>query len=183
MKPQRPPQLPFARSYWVVPGKLLAGFLPGDRDPFVAKSRLESLLNCGISHITNLMEEDESDPLHKRKFTDYTTEWFDLGRIRGEPVTWERSPTRDLGIPRIDQMIATLDLLDEVLAEDRAAYVHCWGGKGRTGTVIGCWLARHGETDPLGKLRQLTAHARIFFPVIPETAQQRTFVQNWKEDQ
>ncbi len=25
--------------------------------------------------------------------------------------------------------------------------MHCWGGVGRTGTVVGCWLVRHGLDD------------------------------------
>ncbi len=29
-----------------------------------------------------------------------------------------------------------------------AVYVHCWGGVGRTGTVVGCWLLRHGYAVP-----------------------------------
>ena len=27
------PDVPFDRSYWVIPGKLLAGYYPGDREP------------------------------------------------------------------------------------------------------------------------------------------------------
>ena len=34
-------------------------------------------------------------------------------------------------------------------------YLHCWGGVGRTGTVVGCWLVRHGRTgdEALGSSR------------------------------
>ncbi len=176
-------QLPFTRSYWVVPGKLLAGFYPGDRDPYVANSKLTSLFDFGVSHIINLMQEDECDHTRQRTFVDYSPAWYALGRTRSQPVTWENQPIRDLGIPSVAQMVETLDSIDAVLAEGRTAYVHCWGGKGRTGTVIGCWLARHGEPDPLQKLHQLTAHARAYFPVIPETARQQTFVTDWKRHQ
>ena len=31
--------------------------------------------------------------------------------------------------------------------EGRRVYVHCWGGLGRTGVVIGCWLVRHGHAS------------------------------------
>ncbi|MBA3406233.1 MAG: dual specificity protein phosphatase family protein [Gemmatimonadaceae bacterium] len=33
-------------------------------------------------------------------------------------------------------------------------YVHCWGGVGRTGTVVGCYIVRHGRTgdDALGEV-------------------------------
>ena len=36
--------------------------------------------------------------------------------------------------------------VDDALGEGRTVYVHCWGGIGRTGTVVGCWLVRHGLT-------------------------------------
>ncbi len=183
MNTRRLRQLPFTRSYWVVPGKLLAGFFPGDRDPTVANSKLTSLFDCGVSHITNLMQEDERDPTRQRPFADYSSAWYTLGQTRSQPVTWDQRPIRDLGIPTVAQMVETLDSLDAVLAEGRTAYVHCWGGKGRTGTVMGCWLARHGEPEPLQILHRLTSHARAHFPVIPETAQQQTFVTNWKRHQ
>jgi len=31
-----------------------------------------------------------------------------------------------------------LDTIDAALSAKRIVYVHCWGGVGRTGTVIGC---------------------------------------------
>ena len=36
--------------------------------------------------------------------------------------------------------------IDEAMSAGKAVYVHCWGGVGRTGTVVGCWLVRHGRT-------------------------------------
>ena len=31
--------------------------------------------------------------------------------------------------------------------DGRKVYVHCWGGVGRTGTVVGCYLVRQGERE------------------------------------
>ena len=41
-------------------------------------------------------------------------------------------------------------------------YVHCWGGIGRTGTVIGCWLAGQGlgYDDIVERLASLRAGTR-----------------------
>ncbi len=67
MKTMRPPEpaflLPFARSYRVVPGRLFAGFFPGDRDPAVGRGKLSALPDCGVTHIVNLMRETDADPL------------------------------------------------------------------------------------------------------------------------
>lgn len=35
-------------------------------------------------------------------------------------------------------------LAKPALAAGQTVYVHCYGGIGRTGTVVGCWLVRHG---------------------------------------
>jgi hypothetical protein len=171
--------LPFARSYWVAPGQILAGFYPGDRDPAVASAKLAALLDCGVTHLINLMEADEGDHAG-RPFHAYEPDFHRLARERGISSSWIRRPIRDLGEPTPAQMVATLDLIDQGIAQGGCVYVHCWGGKGRTGTTIGCWLARHGERNPLARLRQLTAHARDHFPSIPETNAQQAFVQRWR---
>ena len=46
--PQRPASPPLTRSYWVEPGRLLGGFMPGDRDPAVALGKLEALFDAGV---------------------------------------------------------------------------------------------------------------------------------------
>jgi protein-tyrosine phosphatase len=35
-------------------------------------------------------------------------------------------------------MTTILDAIDESMTAGKPVYVHCWGGMGRTGTVIGC---------------------------------------------
>ena len=53
--------VPFARSYWVVPGKLLAGYYPGDLDTSKMEKKLKGLLQAGIKYVINLMEENEQN--------------------------------------------------------------------------------------------------------------------------
>jgi hypothetical protein len=55
------PSLPFARSYWVQSDKILAGCYAGSADYEEAAKKLSGLLDCGIRHIINLMEEEEKD--------------------------------------------------------------------------------------------------------------------------
>ncbi|GIS99317.1 MAG: hypothetical protein CM1200mP26_10300 [Acidimicrobiales bacterium] len=50
-----------------------------------------------------------------------------------------------------------LDDLDSFLEQGRNVYVHCWGGSGRTGTIIGCWIRRHGLADADETLDCLTS--------------------------
>lgn len=176
--------LPFTRAYWVEPGRLLAGFYPGDRDPAVASAKLTALLDCGVTDIFCLMEEDEGDHAG-RPFSEYQTELMRLARIRGIEVRWNRFAIRDMGVPTAGEMSRTLDALDAGV-RGGCAYVHCWGGRGRTGTVVGCWLARHGIAsgdEVMTRLTEFTAHEREYFPRIPEAPEQRNFVRNWRVGQ
>jgi protein-tyrosine phosphatase len=63
--------------------------------------------------------------------------------------------------------------------------VHCWGGKGRTGTVVGCWLMRHGKAtsgDVLRTIQQLRKDDPTWFEPSPETERQRWMVKTWKAE-
>jgi len=52
---------PFGRSFWVIPGKFLAGCYPGSKDLVEASEKLHGLLSCGIRFVVNLMEQHERD--------------------------------------------------------------------------------------------------------------------------
>ena len=56
-------------------------------------------------------------------------------------------PIPDMGTPTAGHVMQILDDIDAARADGGTVYVHCWGGVGRTGTVVGCWLVRHGLDD------------------------------------
>jgi protein-tyrosine phosphatase len=61
-------------------------------------------------------------------------------------VEHRRMPIRDFGVPTEEQMRGILDAIDEAVADRHTVLVHCRGGIGRTGTVVGCWMRRHGAS-------------------------------------
>lgn len=131
---------PTPSSYWVLPNRLLAGAYQGHRVPAEHQARIHALVDAGIRHFLNLMEEHE---------TNYSGETFapylPIASARVPTVHMIRHSIRDLSVPTPPTtMTAILDAIDESLASDQPTYVHCWGGVGRTGTVIGCWLLRRG---------------------------------------
>jgi protein-tyrosine phosphatase len=79
-------------------------------------------------------------------------------------------------------MVRILDDVDEAIARGQTAYVHCWGGIGRTGTVVGCWLMRHGLAggDPIARIAELRRDVSDARVPSPQTSAQRAMVRAWK---
>ena len=177
-------KIPFSRSYWVIPGKFLAGYYPGERHRDAMEQKMRGLLDCGIRFVINLMEPDEKDH-DALPFVDYAPV---LKRLTdgGPSGECHRMPIRDLDVPSPDFMIHILNRIDSALKEDQPVYIHCWGGRGRTGTVVGCWLIRHGiaETNTvLEKIKTLRQYdPRAHFPS-PEMPDQIRMLLSWKKGQ
>lgn len=171
---------PLARSYWVQPGKLLAGAYPGSRNAAETIHNLTRLLDAGIRVIVNLMEADEVDH-DGNLFRPYDEEFVRLGKSVGVDITVKRIPVRDLSVPTPATMNKILDRIDAAIDSSKPVYVHCWGGRGRTGTVVGCYLVRHGmEGDKaLAKIRDLRANEPTAHKPSPETREQIEMVRSW----
>ena len=92
-----------------------------------------------------------------------------------------RHPIPDLGLPAREQMASILTTIREETEAGRPVYVHCWGGVGRTGTVVGCWLAEQGltGTEALERIAEIRQHTPDGHRRSPETEAQRSFVCEW----
>ena len=169
---------PLPNSYWVIPGRFAAGEYPGAKDPGEAAARLHTLLGSGVNHFIDLTEPGELDP--------YVEIAEEEARNLGLTVAHERHPIVDGSIPRRpEQMTRVLDAIDAAMGDNKTIYLHCWGGVGRTGTVVGCWLVRRGHTGDTA-LRQLAGwwqqvEKAYRQPNSPETFEQETYVRNWNE--
>lgn len=127
------------RTYWADPGRLLAGAYPGDARPEVAEQKIRALLVLGVRTFVNLMEEDETDS-RGRPFAAYEPHVEPWSREAGAQVACMRHPIRDLGVPSIARMREIQATIDRSVSWGRPVYVHCWGGRGRTGTAVGVYL-------------------------------------------
>jgi hypothetical protein len=178
----RDPEKPFDRSYWVAPKTLLAGCYPGSEYPDESAQRLKGLLNCGIRFVVNLMQAHETN-YYGDGFVPYEKPLIVMGNELGIEVQCVRFPIPDMSIPSEKQMIKILDTIDETIERDTPVYVHCWGGVGRTGTVVGCYLARHGVVagqECLARIRELRYSDPITYRSSPETDQQIDMVMSWR---
>jgi hypothetical protein len=169
---------PIPESYWVLPGRFLAGGYPSQRyDEFGTHRRLTAFLIAGFDTFIDLTCEGEHPP--------YLPLLQEEARVYKHPVHHYRFSFPDFNIPTPGTMAATLDAIDAALAEGRKVYLHCVGGIGRTGTTVGCWLIRHGmkPSDALLRLQELyqTAEQSLFSPRSPESDEQIRFILNWEE--
>ena len=56
-----PPAPPVADSYWVEPGRLIAGEYPSHWDETISRAKLRQLLQAGVTFFLDLTEEGEYD--------------------------------------------------------------------------------------------------------------------------
>lgn len=158
---------PILDSY-VVTERLLAGEYPGASDREVAERRLRAFAESGITTFVDLTHPaDALAPYEHLLPTD--------ARRIAHPIV-------DLRTTTIPHMTRILDDVDTALADGRSLYVHCWGGVGRTGMVVGCWLVRHGldEGEPLRAIARLRRGVPDAWAASPQTAAQRAIVTSWK---
>jgi ADP-ribosylglycohydrolase len=171
-------EVPFPRSYWVLHPNLLAGEYPGAKDDETAAGKLGSLSRMGIQTIINLTEETESGtdgkPLRQYRHL--------LDSLSAEnPVKMERHAIRDLDVPTRAQMVDILAAIDRAMRRG-GVYIHCLGGIGRTGTVVGCWLVDRGLVsgrDALAHVNRLRAGSPDEGRRSPETIDQEEMVRSW----
>lgn len=167
--------LPHGNCYRVAPS-LLAGEYPGAPTEEVGRAKVVRHLEAGVTVFLDLTEAAELVPYDH---------WLRAeAGARGLQVQHLRHPIRDQSVPGdVAQMTAILDAIDAAISAGKTVYVHCWGGIGRTGTVIGCWLVRHGHTGE-GALEVLGQHWRGVEkvhrrPRSPETDEQWEYVRAW----
>jgi len=168
---------PIPESYWVETGRLLAGEYPGHFDGELTRKRIDALLEAGFDTFIDLTRPNEILP--------YTQALFDEARVYEAEVKYYRFPIEDFGLPTPEQMKSILDRMDERLQSEHKIYLHCWGGIGRTGTTVGCYLVRRGKTGKEA-LNQLAGWWKkvpksYYHPESPETQEQADFIRNWAE--
>jgi hypothetical protein len=164
-------------SYWVEPERLMAGEYPGAKDDEDARRKLRWLLSLGIDYWLDLTEAGEA---RLRPYAQLLEE--EAARL-GRQVEHHRMPIPDLGTLAVEEMQRLLNTLQTALDAGRRVYVHCWGGVGRTGTVVGCYLRRCGLSgeEALKRIADLRAGTPDGWRRSPETAAQMRMVEEWAD--
>ena len=128
-----------------VNGKILITSFPGlDENGIFQELYFQKQLNIlkknNCSSITSFVKDNEFDKLcNKKKF---------IENIYQHDIKWYHLPIADLSAPDSEfkyQWPTKKTLLKKELTEGKNILFHCWGGKGRAGTVAAILLIEFGE--------------------------------------
>lgn len=169
---------PHENTYWLEPNRILAGEYPGSHELGKTDARLRDYLACGITDFLDLTTPGELLPYEERLTL--------LAGAASADIRYQRFPIRDMQVPeRPAVMVGILDEIDRRVEAGGTVYVHCWGGIGRTGTVAGCYLVRHGLTGEaaIGQLARLWPAMKKsgWYPTTPQTTEQFDYIRDWRE--
>ena len=138
-------------------GIIYAGEYPGDKNGEFAKHKIEQMYHFGIRHFIDLTEEGELHPYN---------------HLLPNDTTYTRFPVVDCGAPKNIESVQRLLLrIEELKKMDGYVYVHCWGGVGRTGTIVACYLSQNWEEPDLNHTLEVL---RSNFSEMPKSAYRKT---------
>jgi protein-tyrosine phosphatase len=86
------------------------------------------------------------------------------------------SPIVDYGLPSAEQMRAILKYINSKVKAKENVLIHCVGGYGRSGTVMGCYARQYlkkTDEEAVTYVRSIRGSSAI------ETIEQVDFVKNW----
>ncbi len=157
-------------SYLVEPG-IWAGSCIGAGDDTKTALHIAWLTQHGVGCVIDLSSPDDRLPNYTHMLAE-----------RAPYIAYHNYPIRDGMVPSPALLVAILDDIDVCHRAQVPIYIHCWGGVGRTGTVLACWFMRRGITPNaairlLNETRQLAGLKRT----APDFHSQIDFVEQWSE--
>lgn len=135
---------------WIVPNQLLLA-------PYPSRANLEHARDAGIRAVVNLHRRHHDPEVMAR-----------LG------LTEVHLPVRDFTPPTPTQLDQGVAAIASAIQLGQAVMVHCLGGKGRSGTLVACYLVSQGvpAVDAIAEVRALR-------PGAIETSRQEKAVEVW----
>ena len=161
------PMKPIRNSYMVM-DRVYAGEYPREYDDKKSVDKIKQFERFGITHFIDLTEESELRP---------------YDQMLASPMQHIRFPIHDVSIPaNIESVKDLIGQIQGILNENdrNKVYIHCWGGVGRTGTIVGCLLSHQHNYDyneTMGALKKAFSDCpKSAYRETPETKEQRDFI-------
>ncbi|MBR5639673.1 MAG: dual specificity protein phosphatase family protein [Muribaculaceae bacterium] len=161
---------PIKNSYQVT-SQIYAGEYPRDKDEELSIAKLKQFEDFGVTHFVDLTEDGELAPYHNMLYPG---------------ASHVRFPIRDVSVPKsMDDVRGLVKSICEIVNNnpDAKVYIHCWGGVGRTGVIVGCLLSElyHQSFDEtMAKLENIfLACPKSAYRKTPETQEQRQFISKY----
>ncbi len=168
------PTKPTFHSFKVT-DNIYAGEYPRDRDEDRSVFKMKQFERFSINHFIDLTEEGE--------LASYK-EFLSIS------MSHSRFPFPDQSVPEsTDKVRKLMWEIDQIIraTPNIKIYIHCWGGVGRTGTIVGCMLAHQMGYDcnqAIASLRQLFKDCpKSSYRIIPETEGQCRFIARFIEEE
>jgi hypothetical protein len=154
---------------------LLAGEYPGAKTKDEARRKLRSFLDAGVNFFLDLTEECEG-------LEPYTPLLQEEATARDRGVGYRRLPIPTMDTPTTERMSEIQQTIEAALEAGRTVYVHCLGGLGRTGTVLGCYLVEHevSVAEALAEIQRRQRWTKSGWKKSPQTPAQMDFVKRWR---
>jgi hypothetical protein len=168
---------PTEESNWVIYGHLLVGAYPASTNDIANAQLLTSILRLGVTTFVCLQQEYQHEGVTEtqwrsgEKLRPYI---FDAIRLvdslpdsffssttvrglipRGKPdgLEFVHFPIVDCSIANDASVLQLCHDLSQRLLKGEVMYLHCWGGHGRTGTVVSIMLGLLYGLSPLDAMR------------------------------
>ena len=154
-------------GYWVVPGRFLATEYPGHKTVDKARQKLSALIEAGVTSFVDLTEAGE------RTWDGSPMVPYDS--LLPVDVAYRRFAIPDTSVIADDGYDEIVDYIRAELDAGKVVATHCWGGKGRTGTVVGAFLIdTEGRRYPevIDRMQELRAGSKKADHSVPDTQEQ-----------
>jgi protein-tyrosine phosphatase len=154
-------------AWWVEPGRLHAGEYPGAKTPEKAAKKLRLLVDAGVDSIVDLTTADD----HLEPYEEALQ--LAAGKA-GRQIRHYAHPIPDNSVIDHQGYDKILARIRDEIASGRIVYLHCWGGKGRTSTVVGGLLIDDGldYDSAIARIAELRAGTRKAIDACPESPSQ-----------